>query len=49
MRKVLVICLLLALNLCVVYAKIKDQKLDRVDINLKDNEIGIVIINLEHK
>ena len=47
MKKVLVICLLLALNLCVVYAKIKDQKLDRVDINLKDNEIGIVIINLE--
>ena len=34
MRKVLVICLLLALNLCVVYAKIEDQRLDGVPINL---------------
>ena len=47
MRKIVIIITLLLFNFCIVYAKIKDKNLDKVDIKLKEDELGIAVITLE--
>ena len=47
MRKIVIIITLLLFNFCIVYAKIKDKNLDKVDIQLKEDELGIAVITLE--
>ncbi len=48
MKKLIVILVLLIFNFCIVYAKMIDKKLEKVDIKLKKEELGIVVINLNN-
>lgn len=47
MKKVGIIIILLLFNLCIVYAKIANNDLNKVDIKLSDQEIGIVTLALD--
>ena len=48
MKKVGVVFFLLVFNFCIVYAKIKDNHLNHVDIKLTGDELGIVTIKLDN-
>ncbi len=48
MKKAIIIVCLFVFNICVVYAKICEKKLDNVDIKLKDDELGIITIMLDN-
>lgn len=48
MRKIILIIVLLLFNFCIVYAKIKSKNLDKVDIRLEADELGIAVILLDN-
>lgn len=48
MRKIVIICVLLIFNFCIVYAKMSNEDLDKVELNLKEDELGIVAIKLDN-
>lgn len=47
MKKIYLILFLLVVNFCLLYAKISSNKLKNIDLDLKDNQIAIIVLSLE--
>lgn len=48
MKKIIIIVILLIFNFCVVCAKISNTELDKVELKLTKDELGIVTFNLKN-
>ncbi len=48
MKKIIIIAILLVFNFCIVCAKISNAELDKVELKINKDELGIVTINLKN-